>query len=214
MSTEDTLTGDAGKANPYHFDRHTPEYRERFTAITEDMQARCPVAWTDTYGGHWVAAGNREVFELARCPHVSNDRDVTGERPGYDGVSIATPPQNAGVRGGMLEMDEPEHTVYRSILNPYLSPAAVKRWVPFVDEIVRASIDEKIESRADRLRRRSRERRTRRPDSGDDGRSSEEMDALLRAGPRRRVHTRRFPASPKGIGADGSDGNGPARPPP
>jgi len=145
VSTEDTLTGDAGKANRYHFDRHTPEYRERFTAITEDMHARCPVAWTDTYGGHWVAAGNREVFELARCPYVSNDRDVTGERPGYDGVSIPTPPRNAGVRGGMLEMDEPEHTVYRSILNPYLSPAAVKRWVPFVDEIVRASIDEKIE---------------------------------------------------------------------
>src|SRR5581483_1734647 len=31
-------------------------------------------------------------------------------------------------------------------LNPYLSPAAVKRWEPFVDEIVRASLDEKIES--------------------------------------------------------------------
>jgi cytochrome P450 len=103
------------------------------------MHARCPVAWTDTYGGHWVAAGNREVFELARCPYVSNNRDVTGERLGYNGVSIPTPPQNAGVRGGMLEMDEPEHTVYRSILNPYLSPAAVKRWVPLIDEIVRAA---------------------------------------------------------------------------
>jgi cytochrome P450 len=145
VSTEDTLAGDAGKVNRYHFDRHTPEYRERFTAITEDMHAKCPVAWTDTYGGHWVAAGSREVFELARCPYVSNDRDVTGERPSYTGVSIPTPPQTAGVRGGMLEMDEPEHTAYRSILNPYLSPAAVKRWVPFVDEIVRASIDEKIE---------------------------------------------------------------------
>ena len=98
MSTEDTLTGDAGKANRYDFDRHTPEYRERFTAITEDMHARCPVAWTDTYGGHWVAAGNREVFELARCPYVSNDRDLTGERPGYDGVSIPPPPQTAGKR--------------------------------------------------------------------------------------------------------------------
>ena len=145
MSIKDTLTSDGGKANRYHFDRHTPEYRERFTAITEDMHAKCPMAWTDTYGGHWVAAGNREVFELARCPYVSNDNDVSGERAGYKGINIPTPPQTAGVRGGMLEMDEPEHTAYRSILNPYLSPAAVKRWVPFVDEIVRASIDEKIE---------------------------------------------------------------------
>ncbi|MFY9921009.1 MAG: cytochrome P450, partial [Mycobacterium sp.] len=34
----------------------------------------------------------------------------------------------------------------RSALNPYLSPAAVKRWEPFVDDVVRACIDEKIET--------------------------------------------------------------------
>jgi len=32
------------------------------------------------------------------------------------------------------------------VLNPYLSPAAVARWEPFIDEIVRASLDEKIGS--------------------------------------------------------------------
>jgi cytochrome P450 len=45
-----------------------------------------------------------------------------------------------------LEMDDPEHRTYRNVMNPYLSPAAVKRWEPFVDEIVRACLDEKIES--------------------------------------------------------------------
>ena len=50
------------------------------------------------------------------------------------------------MRGGILEMDEPEHSLYRGALNPYLSPAAIKRWQPFVDEIVRAALDEKIES--------------------------------------------------------------------
>ena len=148
MSTEDTLTGEAGKTNRYYFDRHTPEYRVRFDEITEEMHAKCPLAWTDTYDGHWVAAGSREVFELARCPQVSNDHDVTGEGTGYQGITIPTLPQGSGVRGGMLEMDEPEHSAYRGILNPYLSPAAVKRWAPFVDEIVRASIDEKKIGRA------------------------------------------------------------------
>jgi cytochrome P450 len=42
-------------------------------------------------------------------------------------------------------MDEPEHRVYRAVLNPCLSPAAVKRWVPFVNEVTRACLDEKIE---------------------------------------------------------------------
>ena len=129
----------------YHFDRHAAEYRLQFETITREMHARCPMAWTDTYDGHWVAAGSKEVFELARCPAVSNHHDLTGETP-FRGISIPYAKRVNGVRGGMLEMDDPEHKLYRSAVNPYLSPAAVKRWEPFVDEIVRASLDEKIES--------------------------------------------------------------------
>lgn len=130
----------------FHFDRHTPDYREKFLDITHEMQQRCPIAWTDTYGGHWVAAGGHEVFELARCPHISNDHDVSGSRRGYKGISIPTMVEAENFRGGMLEMDDPEHRHYRSALNPYLSPAAIKRWEPFVDEVVHACIDERIET--------------------------------------------------------------------
>ena len=70
------------KKNRYQYDRHAPEYRARFTEITHEMHARCPLAWSDTYGGHWVAAGSHEVFELARCPAVSNDHDINNERRG------------------------------------------------------------------------------------------------------------------------------------
>ncbi len=129
----------------YHFDRHSPDYRGNFLVITHDMQQRCPLAWTDTYDGHWVAAASQEVFELARCPHVSNDHDVRGERRGYKGISIPTMLEAEGFRGGMLEMDDPEHRYHRNALNPYLSPAAVKRWQPFVDDVVRACLDERIE---------------------------------------------------------------------
>lgn len=130
----------------YDFDRHSPDYRRAFLDITHEMQQRCPIAWTDTYGGHWVAAGGQEVFELARCPHVSNDHDVNGARRGYRGISIPTMIEARNIRGGMLEMDDPEHRYYRNALNPYLSPAAVKRWEPFVDELVRACLDDRIES--------------------------------------------------------------------
>ncbi len=129
----------------YPFDRHTPQYREQFEAITAEMVSRCPIAWTDTYGGHWVAAGSKEVFELARCPHVSSDNDVTGTGTGYQGITIPRGPSNKLVRGGILEMDEPEHRLYRTPLNAYLSPAAVARWIPVVDELVKACLDEKIE---------------------------------------------------------------------
>ena len=130
----------------YPFDRHSADYREQFLDITHEMHQKCPIAWTDTYDGHWVAAGSEEVFELARCPHVSTDHDVHNERRGYKGISIPILLEAENFRGGMLEMDDPEHRHYRTALNPYLSPAAVKRWEPFVDEIVRACIDDHIES--------------------------------------------------------------------
>lgn len=136
---------DERKKDTYHFDRHTPEYRLQFEQITEQMQARCPVAWTDTYNGHWVAADSKHVFELARCPVVSNHHDVSGETP-FQGITIPKASRASVVRGGILEMDEPEHSTYRGALNPYLSPAAIKRWEPFVDEITRAALDEHVES--------------------------------------------------------------------
>ena len=137
---------DPRRSPTYHFDRHSADYRERFLDITHEMQRRCPIAWTDTYDGHWVVAGGHEVFELARCPYVSNDHDVDNERRGYKGISIPLTVESEKSRGGMLEMDDPEHRYYRTALNPYLSPAAVKRWEPFVDEIARACIDDHVET--------------------------------------------------------------------
>jgi cytochrome P450 len=147
VSIDESVVDDAGKDVRYQFDRHTPDYRLHFQDITSEMHQKCPLAWSDTHGGHWVAAGNREVFELARAAeYLSNDRDVNGERRGYPGITIPTPSPSPGGRGGFLEMDPPEQRYWRQHLNPYLSPAAVGRWVPVIDEIVRASLDEKISS--------------------------------------------------------------------
>ena len=70
---------------------------------------------------------------------------MNGERRGYQGITIPTP-EGRQFQGGFLEMDPPEQRHYRQVLNPYLSPAAVSRWIPFVDEVVRACLDEKIET--------------------------------------------------------------------
>ena len=151
LSVDDVVSDSDRKKQPYHFDRHTAEYRSQFNHITEEMHAKCPMAWTETYGGHWVAAGSEEVFELARCPAVSNDHDINNERRGYKGISIPTASRVSAVRGGILEMDEPEHRTYRTVLNPYLSPAAVKRWEPFIDDVTRACLDEKSRGAASTL---------------------------------------------------------------
>src|ERR1700709_2943699 len=127
MSIDGDISHDSDrKKNRYHFDRHPPEYRSQFEKITAEIHEKCPVAWTDTYDGHWVAGGSNAVFELARCPAVSNDHDINGERNGYQGITIPKEQRATVVRGGILEMDEPEHSTYRGALNPYLSPAAIK----------------------------------------------------------------------------------------
>src|ERR1700685_1744064 len=77
------------KQEPFHFDRHTPKYIDHFDEITHEMHAKCPIAWTETYGGHWVASGYNEVFEIARnAGLLSNDNDFRGERKGYRGIGI------------------------------------------------------------------------------------------------------------------------------
>ncbi|MCL2585582.1 MAG: cytochrome P450 [Streptosporangiales bacterium] len=135
------------KRAAYHFARHDPDYRERFTEITDEMVSSCPVAWSDTYGGHWVAASHDAVFELARsAENLSNDHDIEGVRKGYKGITIPTPEKTGPTRGGFLEMDPPEQRYYRQLLNPYLSPAAVQRWIPVADEVVRACLDERVET--------------------------------------------------------------------
>jgi cytochrome P450 len=142
----DNATGSDRKKNLYHFDRHTPDYRHHFESITVEMQAKCPIAWTETYNGHWVAAGHHEVFELARsADYLSNDHDLRGERRGYKGITIPSPSEHE-TQGGFLEMDPPAQRHYRQALNAYLSPAAVQRWVAVTDELTRACLDEKIES--------------------------------------------------------------------
>ena len=101
MST-DGARDDDRKQPRYQFDRHTPQYRHEFQAITQEMHAQCPIAWSDTHGGHWVAAGNREVFELARsAEYLSNDHDVKNERRGYQGITIPTPAAMR-IQGGFL----------------------------------------------------------------------------------------------------------------
>ena len=140
------MTSDGDKTCPFYFDRHAPDYRDRFAELTHELHARCPIAWTETYGGHWVASGYDEVFEIARHGSLlSNDFDVRGERKGYQGITIPNQPGRDS-RGGFLEMDPPEQRDWRRAIDPYLSPAAVARWKPMVEDLTRACLDERIET--------------------------------------------------------------------
>ncbi len=126
------------------FNQHTPEYRAEFPQVGHAIREACPVAWSPNNGGYWVVTGHDQLTELAkRHDLVSNHRDSDGTKPGYDGISI---PSREGAYAGFLEMDPPELLDYRKVLNPFLSPAAVKMWAPLIEDVNRACIDDVIES--------------------------------------------------------------------
>ena len=66
--SEGTVTDSDHKKNRYHYDRHTPEYRFQFEKITQELHEKCPVAWSDTYGGHWVASSSRGGVRTGPLP--------------------------------------------------------------------------------------------------------------------------------------------------
>ncbi|MDX6742147.1 cytochrome P450 [Actinocorallia sp. A-T 12471] len=148
MSTEETQAADTARKKPViSLDRHSARYRVEFEELATEFHGKCPVAWNDTHGGYWFASGNKELFDIARRSDVlSNDNDVSGTKNGYVGISIPHQTTENRQRGGFLEMDPPEQRYYRQALNPYLSPAAVARWKPVIEELTRACIDEVIES--------------------------------------------------------------------
>ncbi|GAA3391433.1 cytochrome P450 [Cryptosporangium minutisporangium] len=139
---------DERKQKRINLDRHSPRYRVEFEKLATQFHADSPVAWNETHGGYWFTSGNKEVFDIARRADVlSHENDQEETKRGYWGINIPPPPRMPGNPiGGFLEMDPPEQRHYRQALNPYLSPAAVKRWQPVLDEITRACLDEKIES--------------------------------------------------------------------
>ncbi|WP_024796517.1 cytochrome P450 [Tomitella biformata] len=148
MTQDDAYNVEDLKKCPINFERHSPGFRDEFLEKTHELHAKCPVAWSDSYDGHWVASGIDELFAIARrSDAVTSFRDHDGSVNGYKGISIPHIPMAGPFTApSFLELDPPEQTDYRKILNPYLSPAAVARWFPVIDDLVRACIDEKIES--------------------------------------------------------------------
>jgi len=134
------------KQPPYHFDRHAPEYRHQFEA----SPTRCTAAadrlerhLRRPLGGHAAVRCTSWPGPRSTCPTTTTSTAsgaATGGSPSHAGAAAD------GARGFW------RWTRRAALLpagaEPVLSPAAVSRWVPFIDELVRASLDERIESAA------------------------------------------------------------------
>lgn len=118
------------------FDIHSPHNVEGLHDVYRRLRTECPVAHTSNYGGHWIATRYDDINEIMRDPHTFSNQSVNiPDTIGQDGPLIP------------LEVDQPEHTLYRGLLNPLFNPRRMRELEPRIREIVTKLIDEMLQER-------------------------------------------------------------------
>jgi cholest-4-en-3-one 26-monooxygenase len=110
-------------------------------------RAEAPVYWQDQPGGHgggfWVVSRYAEVQEVSRTPEVfsSYERGAllhTGEAQDEEEALAAT-------RMLMLNMDPPEHSQYRNIVQRAFTPRTIRNLEPRLVEFANQIVDKALE---------------------------------------------------------------------
>jgi cytochrome P450 len=123
-----------GHAPEVSFDHHAPDFVHSNYDVYRKLRAACPVAHTASHGGFWVVTGYDEVFQIARDDHTFSSAK--------GGV---IPPTTVG-RLLPIQADPPALERYRRLLNPFLTPSAIKPLEPWIARIVDDAIDGFIEA--------------------------------------------------------------------
>jgi cytochrome P450 len=129
------------------FDHTSPEYAADADTIMHDIRETCPVAYTESNGGHWLITNYASFAAAMRNEQTFSSRhDSIEEADGVRFMGVNIP--EAPYENALVEMDPPEWNVFRKILNPMFSPPAIAAMegelIDFTDEC----IDRHIESGA------------------------------------------------------------------
>jgi cytochrome P450 len=79
------------------------------------LQHESPIAHSKAHGGFWIASRHKDIIAICRDTQTF----ICSQR-------ITLPPQKSPVPVIPLESDAPNHTFYRSVLTPFLTPKAVR----------------------------------------------------------------------------------------
>jgi cytochrome P450 len=123
------------------FDHHSLEYAQHGIDRMRELRERCPVAFTEAWEGYWLLTRYADVARV-----INDDATFSSARSagGKEGVGITIP---AAAQGAVpIDLDPPDNSPYRKLLNPVFSPARSWAWRPFLKEATTACIDRFIES--------------------------------------------------------------------
>lgn len=100
-----------------------------FQERVADLAAKGPVLYSPAYGGHWVITGYDEIHQ------VLTDHESFSSYPN----NLVTPADFG--KFIPLELDPPDHTAYRQVLQPLFSPQRMKKLSDSIRNVVDDLID-------------------------------------------------------------------------
>jgi cytochrome P450 len=117
------------------FDYDAPEFNEKFVETIEAHLNYCPVARSNVGTGYWWVSRNEDVRRIGQdWKTFSNAQGYQPNRPA--GLPLLMPE----------ESDPPNHTAWRSAINPHLSPMVVAGYEANVRADVNTLIDRFIDN--------------------------------------------------------------------
>ncbi len=111
----------------------------RFYAVCARLRRECPVAYVDVTGflPFWALTRYDDIMEVERAPAVW----VNAPRPALaQGAKVGTDRPDMPVRT-LVQMDAPDHTVYRKISVEWFKQANVARLADRAAELAKRSVD-------------------------------------------------------------------------
>ncbi|WP_217238056.1 cytochrome P450 [Streptomyces sp. AC555_RSS877] len=123
------------------FDHHSDEANADPVAYYARLRETCPVGRSAAYGGFTYTTRYADVARIAR-----DDATFSSARSdhGGQGVGIVIP-KGPGLDQYPIELDPPQSTEYRQLINPLLTPEAVGQLVPMIERHAARVVDGFVE---------------------------------------------------------------------
>ncbi|MFC5752230.1 cytochrome P450 [Actinomadura rugatobispora] len=120
-----------------HFDHLSPDLAATMPATMARMRDLCPVAHSEEHGGFWIVSKYEDVLSVAQNWEVYSSAH---------GLGVSKAP--TVVRNLPVQADPPEQRIYKRLINPFFTPAAVARWERPTRDLVTRLIDDFVEDGA------------------------------------------------------------------
>jgi cytochrome P450 len=110
------------------FNHHSPDYARDPAGAFHRLFLKCPVTWSSAHCGYWVVTGYTEAYAALQDDVLFSSA-----------YGVSVPPQLR--KASPIDVDPPQHQLYRQALNKGTSPSAVRQMAGQLTEWAREAMD-------------------------------------------------------------------------